>query len=296
MRHIRPGSLRSLSAAKVGFDAQPMPTLIRQVDLAPGWRSPRLMRRAGRAAASAPSWDHLQRDNAWRRPEGFDARAEPSVRFQRVLAVVRALVPGRPRTSLRSVAIACLLGVLTGAIGAYLLALLAPQTAERVVVPVRYALASFGGTKTMPPKPVATAIVMLPPSRPAVAGQSRFSGTTAAAAASASAPSEPGALLQRARRELAEGRLEQPAGDNALETYRLLLATWPQEKRVTELGGAVGAAFWSRGTEAKSAGDWQKALHYFEIVNSLPPLPVTALPSVSAETEGGARAAAATAR
>jgi hypothetical protein len=57
---------------------------------------------------------------------------------------------------------------------------------------------------------------------------------------------------------------------------------WPDEKRVAQLGGAIGLAFWSLGNAAQSAGDWNKALHYFEIVNSLPPLPLGSLPPPAA--------------
>jgi hypothetical protein len=265
MRHARPSSataMRLISAAEVELAARPMRASRIEVDLAPGWQMPRLVRGAD---ASGGGGARFLRD-----------------RFQTVPTILRALAQLRSGTSLRSIAIACVLGMATGAAGACLLARLAPETAERMVVPVRYVASALGGTETMRPREAMTAMAPLPPLQPAAAGPS--------------ASSELGALLEKVRRELAQGKLEQPAGDNALASYRLLMARWPQEKGVRELGGAIGATFWSLGNDAKAVGDWPKALHYFEIVNSLPPLPASALPSGSSANERNAEHVAVTPR
>ncbi|HZB93215.1 MAG TPA: hypothetical protein VE397_17345, partial [Stellaceae bacterium] len=156
------------------------------------------------------------------------------------------------------------LGVATGTGAASLIVLKSPATAARIAVPLDAAVSALSGSSNANPAVDAgrSITVSLPP---------------------ASGDSDLETLLQRAQGELAAQKLEQPRGDNALELYRQLKAKWPEDKRVAALGGAIDLTFWSRGNAAQSAGDWGKALHYFEIVNSLPPLPL-----------GSSRAAAST--
>jgi hypothetical protein len=152
-------------------------------------------------------------------------------------------------------------GVATGLGAAYLIVRMSPGVAERMTASIDSAVSAFGHLRA--PQPAAEAqahgsakIVPLP-ALPATSGNGELE-----------------TLLQRARGELAERKLEQPTGDNVLDSYRQLTAKWPEEKRVAQLGGAIGMAFWSLGKAAQSTGDWNEALHYFKIVNSLPPLPL----------------------
>jgi hypothetical protein len=172
---------------------------------------------------------------------------------------------------LLSLLVICALGVATGLGAAYLVVWLSPSAAARMTTSIDAvvsALGQIGGAKLAaePQGRGSAAIVSIP------------------ALPTSSDASELETLLQRARGELAARKLEQPLGDNALDSYRQLRVKWPEEKRVAQLGGAVGLAFWSLGNAAQSSGDWNKALHYFEIVNSLPPLPLSSSPPPAADS------------
>jgi hypothetical protein len=89
------------------------------------------------------------------------------------------------------------------------------------------------------------------------------------------------AFVEQGERQIAEHRLETPAGDNALETYRRIAAKLPESAETRSLGEHLSLAFWSFGVAATQKGDWAEATRYFDIVKTLP-IPRTSL--VSAET------------
>lgn len=89
------------------------------------------------------------------------------------------------------------------------------------------------------------------------------------------------ALVNQGERQIAEHRLEAPAGDNALETYRRIAAKSPESAEARALGEHLSLAVWSLGIAATQRGDWAEATRYFDIVKALP-IPHTSL--VSAET------------
>jgi hypothetical protein len=264
----------------------------------PDWTAPRLLRKAeptGRQTVPPPHAKPvppLRTESVPAPPRnpvvvaGDSSRREP----ERQPAVVPRLAspaaprlasPGPARRSplgaaartgfgpLLSLFIICVLGVATGLGAACLIVWMSPSTAERMTASIDTAVSALGriGSAKLAAEPQgrgSAAIVSIP----------------ALTASSGDSALEP--LLQRARGELAAHKLEQPPGDNALDSYRHLRAQWPDEKRVAQLGGAIGLAFWSLGNAAQSAGDWNKALHDFEIVNSLPPLPLGSSPPPAA--------------
>jgi hypothetical protein len=160
-----------------------------------------------------------------------------------------------------SLLIICVLGVATGLGAAYLTVRMLPGVAERVTASIDSAVSGLGRMRAAQAAAEArghgSAKIVPLPALPATSDNTELE-----------------TLLQRARSELAALKLEQPPGDNVLDSYRQLRARWPEEKRVAQLGGEVGMAFWSLGKAAQSTGDWNEALHYFKIVNSLPPLPL----------------------
>jgi hypothetical protein len=85
------------------------------------------------------------------------------------------------------------------------------------------------------------------------------------------------ALLARAELQIADHRLEQPAGDNALESYDQLKSQWPDDAAATAIGQRLSAAFWVLADDAIAAEDWEKAAHYFGILDALPPVPAAAI-------------------
>jgi hypothetical protein len=175
-----------------------------------------------------------------------------------------SLPPGATRAGFGrflSLLVICALGVATGLGAAYLIVRTSPGMAERMTASIDSAVSALGHIGAPEPATEAQAH-----------GSAKIVPLPALPATSDNGELE--TLLQRARRELAERKLEQPPGDNALDSYRQLRAKWPEEKRVAQLGGDVGMAFWSLGKAAQSTGDWNEALHFFKIVNSLPPLPL----------------------
>jgi hypothetical protein len=181
-------------------------------------------------------------------------------------AAIRAGLGGFP-----SLLIICALGVATGLGAAYLMVRMSPSIVERMTASIDTAVSGLGRMRA---------------AQPVVETQGHGSATIVPLPAlpASSRDSALETLLQRAQGELAERKLEQPPGDNALDSYHQLRAKWPEDKRVAQLGGAIGLALWSLGKAAQSTGDWNTALHYFEIVNSLPPLPLGSSPPQAAES------------
>lgn len=89
-------------------------------------------------------------------------------------------------------------------------------------------------------------------------------------------------LVKRARRQIAYHQLEQPPGDNALETYQDIVAVAPQHPAAAYVGESLSAAFWSLAMDAKAAEHWDDAVHDLEILQSLPPVPTDAILARSA--------------
>ena len=78
------------------------------------------------------------------------------------------------------------------------------------------------------------------------------------------------ALIDRAERQIAERRLETPAGDNAWQTYRRIEARSPGSPETLAVGEHLSLALWSVGTAAMQRGDWAEATRYFDIIKTLP--------------------------
>jgi hypothetical protein len=101
----------------------------------------------------------------------------------------------------------------------------------------------------------------------------------------------PSALVDQGERQIAEHRLEAPAGDNALETYRRVAARSPGSEETRALGEHLSLAFWSLGVAATQRGDWADATRYFDVVKTLP-VPRSSLVSAEAPLPEPARDAA----
>ena len=80
-------------------------------------------------------------------------------------------------------------------------------------------------------------------------------------------------LFELANHQIAEGRIDGPIGDNALETYRLLAALSSDEPSTTELGTRLSVALWRLAMTAREGGLWDQSLRYFEDLHMLPPVP-----------------------
>jgi hypothetical protein len=83
-------------------------------------------------------------------------------------------------------------------------------------------------------------------------------------------------LVDQLERQLAQGHREQPLGDNALETYRKIGAIAPHAAVTTQLGQRLSASFWTRASQATAARRWDEALHDYQVLNTLPPVPLAA--------------------
>jgi hypothetical protein len=258
----------------------------------PGWTAPRLLRKAEPTARQAvalpqatpvppPPRDHTSfagdsiRGAPERRHASVAGLASPAAPHRAPPSLAR---PSAPRPAARaglapvlSLLMIGAVGVATGAGAAGAIVLMSPSMAERVTGEIDTALSALGSIRFAS----------------LTDDTQRHGSSLTIALPAASGDGELETLLQRAQGELAERKLEEPPGDNALDSYRRLKAKWPEEKRVAQLGSAIGLAFWSLGNAAQSAGDWSKALHDLEIVNSLPPLPLGS--PVSAVAESAAR-------
>jgi hypothetical protein len=77
------------------------------------------------------------------------------------------------------------------------------------------------------------------------------------------------AIRDKLERQLAKHQLDQPEGDNALETYRELATQWPND--VAPAGQRLSEAFWREAEQARAAAHWDEALRYLNILKTLPP-------------------------
>jgi tetratricopeptide (TPR) repeat protein len=84
------------------------------------------------------------------------------------------------------------------------------------------------------------------------------------------------ALTTKFELQLAEGRLDQPEGDNALQTYRKIAEIAPNDAATEQLGQRLSASFWSLASQARAAKRWDDALRYYAVLRLLPPVPVAA--------------------
>jgi hypothetical protein len=76
---------------------------------------------------------------------------------------------------------------------------------------------------------------------------------------------------------LAEGRLDKPENNNALDTYRKMAAIAPNDPASIALGGRLSAAFWSLANRARKDARLDEALHYYGVLKTLPPVPLAAI-------------------
>jgi hypothetical protein len=83
-------------------------------------------------------------------------------------------------------------------------------------------------------------------------------------------------LSKQVERQLAEGRLDRPAGNNALDTYRQIVALAPHAPATLQLGDRLSVKVWSLATQARATEQWDDALYYFEILKTLPAVPLAA--------------------
>ena len=81
--------------------------------------------------------------------------------------------------------------------------------------------------------------------------------------------SELPALLDAAQRQIAEQRLDQPAGNNALETFRRIVTNWPADARVDQLRERLREEFLMLWSDAIATGRSDLRQQYFEVVESL---------------------------
>jgi hypothetical protein len=102
----------------------------------------------------------------------------------------------------------------------------------------------------------------------------RVIAASAATGASGAPSSQLSKLFELAIRQIAEGRLDSPTGDNALETYRQVAALSPEERATTELGTTLSVALWRLANNAKEAELWDESLRYFARLRELPPVPL----------------------
>jgi hypothetical protein len=88
---------------------------------------------------------------------------------------------------------------------------------------------------------------------------------------------EVSALKKQLDRQFAEGRLDKPDNDNALDTYRKMAAIAPKDPATIALGGHLSAEFWSLANRARKDTRLDDALHYYGILKTLPPVPLAAI-------------------
>jgi hypothetical protein len=132
--------------------------------------------------------------------------------------------------------------------------------------------------------------------RSTVGGESRDTSQALSSTEKSEFSTEVSALKEQMQRQFAEGRLDKPENDNALETYKKMAAIAPNDPATIALGGHLSAAFWSLANRARKDVRLDEALRYYGILKTLPPVPLAAIlakqspePSV---TEGGSSAGA----
>jgi general secretion pathway protein A len=77
-------------------------------------------------------------------------------------------------------------------------------------------------------------------------------------------PSVP-ALIARARNQLEAGHVADPTGDNAVETYRQLLAMGPGPAQTSEIVEQIRLALWTSAHSALKAGKREDAQRFYEL-------------------------------
>jgi general secretion pathway protein A len=73
------------------------------------------------------------------------------------------------------------------------------------------------------------------------------------------------ALIARAQRQLEAGRVADPAGDNAVETYRQLFTMGPEPGQANDLLEEIRLALWASARNALKAGRWDEAQRFYEL-------------------------------
>lgn len=107
-----------------------------------------------------------------------------------------------------------------------------------------------------------------------VRGEGERRSSYAQAAASGAGVRE---LLRQAEEEIAANRLEQPPGSNAIETYHRLSALAPHDPATAQVGERLSSALWTLATDARNAERWDDAIRYFGLLETLPPVPTSAI-------------------
>ena len=105
-------------------------------------------------------------------------------------------------------------------------------------------------------------------------GEVRPDGT--AAPGSSNNP-EVSSLRGAAERELVEGWVDRPEHDNALDTYKKMAAIAPNDPATIALGGHLSAVVWTLANRARKDARLDEALHYYEVLKTLPPVPLAAI-------------------
>jgi TPR repeat protein len=73
------------------------------------------------------------------------------------------------------------------------------------------------------------------------------------------------ALISRAQSQLAAGHIADPTGDNAVETYRQLVAMGSEAAQASELVEQIRLALWASARNALKAGKWDEARRFYEL-------------------------------
>jgi hypothetical protein len=225
----------------------------------------------GVAADAAQSSDQL--------PATEDAKTQSA----EVPSFAPLLQPARTRrwSAAQLLVLACAFagGVGVGVGGTYLIHADRPltaflQTIQRTQAPVEK-LASAGGIGVQgSPFPAETPSVL---PRPTVGGVSSDASQTRSRTDNAETSAEVSALKEQLERQLAEGRLDKPENNNALDTYRKMAAIAPNDPATIALGGHLSASFWSLANRARTDARLDEALHYYGILKTLPPVPLAAI-------------------
>jgi hypothetical protein len=113
--------------------------------------------------------------------------------------------------------------------------------------------------------------------RPTVSGLSSDANQVQSSTDNPEVSSEVSALGEQFERQFAEGRLDQPGNDNALDIYRKMAAIAPNDPATIALGGHLSRAIWSLAGHAIKDARWDDALHYYGILKTLPPVPLAAI-------------------
>jgi hypothetical protein len=78
-------------------------------------------------------------------------------------------------------------------------------------------------------------------------------------------PGEVGVLTALARQQMGNGHLSAPQGDNAMETYRRILAIVPNASDAAPLRDDIRSGLREQAREATKRGNWSEALRYYEL-------------------------------